>query len=159
MKQKWIRLVVSLLVTSGAILLWPSATGGRGRVSVSLLSVTNDVSGGKLATFCVTNGTKRLFVRGCSHFEVRRGASNQVTSVQIRNADYLQPGQAVAISLRSPAPGYAWRLNFSYIGQLNRLEKLREAIAWFLYHRGFPVSERRLRLAPACDITTEWING
>ena len=152
-------LLAGLAVASTVIFFWPAATVGGGTVNITLLSVTNDAAGRRLAVFSATNGTKRLFVRGRSHIEVQENGSNEVTVVQITNVDYLKPRQSVVFSVRSPAPpGRAWRLNFYYLGQRTSLENLKEQIGWFLYHRGFRISEKRLRLTPVRDVTTAWIN-
>jgi hypothetical protein len=155
---KWTILLAGLAVASLAIFFWLPASTGGGAVNITLLSFTNDAAGTRLAVFSATNGTKRLFVRGCSQMEVQGKGSNEVTVVQITNVDYLKPGQSIVFSVRSPARGWAWRLNFYYLGQRTSFENLQEQIAWFLYHRGFRISEKRLRLTPIRDITTEWIN-
>ncbi len=156
MKSKWMILLAGLAVGALAIIFWPPAPAGA--VNITLLCVTNDAVGRRLALFSATNGTKRLFVRGRSQIEVQANGSNEVRVVQITNVDYLKPGQSIVFPVRSPAPGRAWRLNFYYLGQRSSLENLEEGIAWFLYHRGFRISDKRLRLTPVRDITTTWIN-
>jgi hypothetical protein len=158
MNRKWIIFMAGLVFVALAIFFWLRATSDIGTIKVTLLSTTNDASGTSVAVFSVTNETKRLFVRGRSQIEVQGNASNEVTLVQITNVDYLKPRQSIVFSVRSPAPGRAWRLNFFYLGQLSLLERLRENFAWFLYRRGFRISDKRLRLTPVRDITTGWVN-
>ncbi len=141
-----------------ALFFWPGPASGTGLVKIRLLTVTNEAGGETLAVFCVTNGTKRLFVRGRSQIEVQGNGSNEVRAVQLRKVDYLKPRQSIVFSVRTPAAGGAWRLNFLYLGQLSLLERLKEGMAWQLYDRGIPISEKKLRLTPVCDVTTRWIN-
>lgn len=150
-------LLAGLALGSLVIFFWPPATVGGG-LNITLLSVTNDAAGKGFAVFSATNGTNRLFVRGRSQVEVQGTISNEVTLVQITNVDYLKPGQSIVFSVGCPAPGRPWRLSFYYLGQRSTLENLREQIAWFLYRRGVPVSEKQLRLTPVRDFTTGWIN-
>ncbi len=150
-------LLLAALALPLAFFFWPVANVGT--VSVRLICVTNDATGTRLAMFSATNQTKRLFVRGHSEIEVQGNASNEVKAIQIRKVDFLKPGQCIIFSVRSPAAESNWRLNFLYMGQLSFVERLKQAFAWFLHDHGVPVPEKRLRLTPVRNVTTEWVHG
>ena len=158
MKTKWGILLVLLAVAGLVAIFWPPAIGGKSPVNVMFLAATNDATGAKWMVFCATNGTKRLFVRGRSEIELQATPSNQTTTVQITNVDYLKPGQSATFSMRSPASGQSWRLNFTYLGQFGRLESLKYETGWFLYRRGFRIPVNRLPSYDVREITTQWIN-
>ena len=117
MKRKWtIALVVFALAIVGLIIC-PPPGNRNGPVVVRFVTVTNDLTGARIALFNASNSTDRLFVRGRSEIEVQGNASNQVTVTQITNVDYLQAGQSLSFSVPCPTDGATWRLKFYYIGQ------------------------------------------
>jgi len=158
MKPKWIILVAVLTVAGLVAIVWPPAIGGKSPVNVMFLSTTNDGTGAKWMLFRATNGTKRLFVRGRSEIESQGTPSNQTTTVQITNVDYLKPGQAITFSMRPPVSGQPWRLNFTYIDQFGGLESLKYETGWFLHRCGFRIPVNNLPRHDIREITTQWLN-
>ena len=150
---------LALLAVAGLLaLFWGAPKGGKALVNVTFLAATNDGTGAKWVLFSASNSTERLFVRGSSEIESQGTPSNQTTSVQLTNVDYLKPGQSITFSMRSPALEQPWRLNFKYIGQFGRSESLKYEAGWSLHRHGFRIPVNKLPQHDVREITTQWIN-
>ncbi len=161
-RTRRIHVLVLLTLVIAAMTLLVLLPGPRpGSVSVRLLTLTNDAGGNRLALFLATNSTDRLFVRGRSELECRGGASNVISVLQIKNVDYLQPGEAITFAIPCDTWLDPWRLKFHYIGQFH----LREAI---VHESGLFLQRKRLLPDPwsgmtwllrhqEYNIATEWV--
>ena len=156
MKRKWIIVFLALAVV-GLVICLPRSNR-KGSVTVRFVTVTNDITGARIAFFSALNSTDRLFVRGRSEIEVQGNVSNQVTVTQITNVNYLQAGQSLSFSVPCPVDGSPWRLKFYYIGQFRRLESMRYEFGWALKRRGIPIPAHRLPEHDIREIATEWIS-
>jgi hypothetical protein len=158
-----IKLLVLLTPVIAAIMLLVLLPAPRqGSVSLRLLTLTNDAGGNRLALFSATNGTDRLFVRGRSELESRRGTSNIISVFQITNVDYLKPGQAITFAI--PCDGWLdpWRLSFHFMGQFHRREEIVYESGWLLARKGFvPDQWSGMTWLPRheeYELATEWVS-